>query len=400
MKRAATIILILIVVLVLWVLFAHRRSSPVPVSTYPPAPVSTSTPLAGYTDIVSSQFAFRPQWSADGQWIIYDDHQAGSSYAKNPYKIYRVHPDGSGTECLTCDRSEVPGHSGGAQSDSSGRYIAFSAEQIHHYALKGSGTDPGGGIFNDLAIFDLQTKSITRVRVVGSGLDGQPAGGVLFPRFSHSGTKIAWSEYVNKGVAQDKFGAWQIVVADFVPSPAPHLENLKTYTPAPRPDFYEIQGWTPDDASIILSTAPLPDQNDNALDIAQMDLATGELRQLTFTSGVGGQPAEYEEHAELSRDGKALAFMSSAGYGIDPEAFFITWLKTELWIANADGSNPRQVTFYNKPGGQGYTGQRVLVSMLDWSPDGASIVANVYYIADADHPAASYMRIFHLSKKF
>jgi uncharacterized protein (TIGR03437 family) len=357
---------------------------------------SSSYQLTGSTDILTTVYAFRPQWSPDGQWIVYDDHESGLFYGSNSYKVYRMHPDGSGTECLTCERSEVPHSSGGAQIDPSGRYVVFTAEQANHMPLFGTGTDPGGGIFNDVAVLDLQLRTITRVHVVGSGL-GESAGGSLFPRFSHSGTKIAWGDYINKGDSESKFGAWQVVVADFVPSPTPHLENLRYFTPGPRPDIYEIQGWTPDDSALVMSCAPLPGQNDNALDITQMDLATGQLKQLTFTAGVNGQPAEYEEHAEISPGGDALAFMSSMGYGIDPNSFFITWLKSELWLANADGTQTRQLTFFNVPGNPGYTGQRVIVSMLSWAPDGSGIVANVYYYPDASHEAISKITVFHFA---
>jgi hypothetical protein len=59
-----------------------------------------------------------------------------------------------------------------------------------------------------------------------------------------------------------------------------------------------------------------------ALDIAHMPLAPGRLKQLTLTSGLQGQPEEYEEHADISPRGDALAFMSSAGYGIEKKRFF------------------------------------------------------------------------------
>ena len=225
-------------------------------------------------------------------------NRISSSYTNNPYKVYRMHPDGSGLECLTCERPEVPSNGGGAQIDPSGRYVVFSAEQTQHLpALPGSTeTDPGGGIYNDVAILDLQTQSITRVNIVGSGLNGQPIGGSLFPRFSHAGTQIAWGDYVSPGLdgfGGNWFGVWRILVADFVTEPQPHLANIKSYTPGPRPEFYEVQGWAPDDQSLIVSCAPLSGQNDNALNITQVFLSTNQFAQLTFTAGVQGQPAAY-----------------------------------------------------------------------------------------------------------
>ncbi len=359
-------------------------------------PDVSSYPLTGYSDIFSAPFAFRPQWSPDGFWIVYDNHEQTSSYTTNSYKIYRMHPDGSGNQCLTCSRLEVPLNSGGAQMDITGQYVVFSAEQAQHAEIPANSTitDPGGGIYNDLALLDLSSQRITRMHIVGSGLGGQPVGGTLFPRFSHSGTRIAWGDYLNAGTQDSRFGAWQIAVADFVTYPTPHLENIQTYTPGPRPDVYEIQGWSSDDSALLLSTAPLPGQDDFALDIARFDLSTQQLSQLTFTAGVDGQPAEYEEHAEFTEQGDALAFMSSTGYGIDVNDSLLTWLKTELWIANPDGSQPQQITSFNVPGGQGYNGQRAIVSMLSWSPDASAIVANVFYYPESNSAASSYMRLF------
>jgi Tol biopolymer transport system component len=361
---------------------------------------ASSYRLTGFTDIFSAPFAFRPQWSPDGQWIVYDDHEHTSSYLKSNYKVYRMHPDGTGIECLTCNRPEVPLNSGGAQLDVSGRYLIFSGEQAHHYALKHkTATDGGGGIFNDLTVLDLRSQKIYRLHTVGSGLHGEPGGGTLFPRFSHSGKQIAWGDYVDKGVAESRFGAWRIMVADFVPTPEPHIEHVKTFTPGPRPDIYEVQGWSADDSSLVVSGAPVPGQDGNALDIAQMPLASGRLKQLTLTSGLQGQPEEYEEHADMSPKGDALAFMSSAGYGIEKKRFFLTWLKTELWISNSDGSQPRQLSFFNAPGHEGYNGQRAVVSMLSWAPDASALVANVYYFADLGHwKPESHMMVFHFQQ--
>jgi uncharacterized protein (TIGR03437 family) len=89
--------------------------------------------------------------------------------------------------------------------------------------------------------------------------------------------------------------------------------------------------------------------------------------------------------------------MSSMGYGIVTNSFFITWLKSELWLANADGSGTRQLTFFNVPGQPGFNGQRVVVSMLSWAPDSSALVANVYYYPDAKHSAVSKITIFRFT---
>ena len=35
----------------------------------------TSYKYSGFTDIFSDVYASRPQWSSDGQWIVFDDHE-------------------------------------------------------------------------------------------------------------------------------------------------------------------------------------------------------------------------------------------------------------------------------------------------------------------------------------
>ncbi len=363
----------------------------------------SSYQYTGYTDIFSDPFAFRPQWSPDGQWIVFDDHERNSNYSTNSYKVYRIHPDGSGLECLTCGRTEVPLNSGGPAVDPTGRYVVFTAEQAGHLPLASgsSATDPGGGIFNDVAVLDLQTQNIYRLYVTGSGVSGQPVGGSLFARFSHSGAEIAWGDYISPGAngnGGNWFGVWRILVADFVTTPQPHLANIRSYSPGPRAEFYELQGWAPDDKSLIVSCITMPGQNDNTLDIALIDLINNRLIQLTPTSGMQGQPAAYEEHASMAPGGDAIAVMSSGFYGVNLNQTFLAWLKTDLWLANYDGTSPQQLTFFNTPGHPEYTGQTVLVSMLGWSPDGTRLVGNVYYEPNAGHPdASSHIMIFHFA---
>src|SRR5262249_49548657 len=159
----------------------------------------------------------------------------------------------------------VPLNSGGPHWHPSGRYIIFTAEKAKHgFVPAGSTmTDAGAGIYNDLTVLNLQTHNITRLNNVGTGLLGAPTGGSLLPKFSHSGTKIAWGDYIGIGSKKARFGNWRIAVADFSTTPEPHIENVKYYKPGPRPEFFEIQGWTPNDKAVVFACAPLPGQDDN-----------------------------------------------------------------------------------------------------------------------------------------
>jgi len=54
-------------------------------------------------------------------------------------------------------------------------------------------------------------------------------------------------------------------------------------------------------------------------------------------------------------------------------------LKTELWVINTDGSNPRQLKHFNTPGYPEHVdGTNCIVADSVWAPDGKSIVAGVF----------------------
>jgi Tol biopolymer transport system component len=117
------------------------------------------------------------------------------------------------------------------------------------------------------------------------------------------------------------------------------------------------------------------------MDIYWMDLSTQELTRLTETSGLDGEPAEWDEHAHLSPRGGVIAWMSSNGYGIsnDPNAPVVDWLRCELWLMNPDGSGKRRVTYFNEPGHPEFTGGRACVSDMAWSPDGTRLAMRVQF---------------------
>jgi TolB protein len=79
-------------------------------------------------------------------------------------------------------------------------------------------------------------------------------------------------------------------------------------------------------------------------DLYSVDLATGDVTRLTTTPGLDGFPV-------YSPDGSKIAFVSGRS-GLP-----------QVWLMNADGSNPVQLTFDRAPKGQ----------LPDWSPDGSQI---------------------------
>ncbi len=294
----------------------------------------------------------RVDWSHDGQWIYYD--RLGRD---GFWDVYRIHPDGTGNECLTCDRPELPNRNQGQpQIHPNGRYLVFQAEKAEHARPAGHpSTGPGRGHYNDLWVLDLETGTFHQLTDVRSGI---PAGGSLHAHFSNDGTRLLWSDLEGPG---GRFGDFRLAVADFVTSPVPHLENYEYYNPGPQPIWLEAHGWGPDDSWIYFTCTSVAGMDDNNQDICRMDLETEELTRLTFTSGVDGELGEWDEHAHLSPLHDVFSWASSAPYGTQPSGSHGEWLRTDLWLMDVDGSHQRRITFFNEA-------EEAIVADNDWNP--------------------------------
>ena len=295
----------------------------------------------------------RVDWSPDGEWIYYDRKEPDGFW-----DVYRIHPDGTGNECLTCDKRELPNkNQGQPQMHPNGRYLVFQAEKAAHAgAIGGPATGPGRGLFNDLWVLDLETGKFHQLTDVGSGTQ---TGGSLHPHFSNDGTKLLWSDLEGSG---GRFGDWRLAVADFVTSPSPHLENHRYYNPGPQPIWLESHGWGPDDSWIYFTCTPVAGMDDNNQDICRMDFSNpAEVTRLTFTSGVNGEPGEWDEHAHLSPLHNAFSWISSRPYGTTAMNSHGQWLRTEVWLMNVDGSGQQRITFFNET-------EDVIVADNDWNP--------------------------------
>jgi hypothetical protein len=89
--------------------------------------------------------------------------------------------------------------------------------------------------------------------------------------------------------------------------------------------------------------------------IYTLELATGKLTRLTTQ--------DYNEHAQYSPDGRTIAWMSTNG---------IRGRGTDYWLMDADGSNKRRLTYFNKWNHPEYTGESTVVADLSWRPDGTA----------------------------
>jgi len=304
----------------------------------------------------------RVDWSPKGDLIAFDKREY------RYYNVYTMYPDGSNEICLTCGKAELPGkHVGNPAWHPSGEWIVFQVEKENHYGSSGWSM-PGIGLNSDLWIMSSDGNNfyqLTFLKTKQHWWDKTPTTGVLHPHFSHDGSKLFWVERLGPG---GLWGEWALKVADFkIENGVPKLENVKMFQPREQKLFYESHGFTKDDDKIIFSGNLELNQHETGLDIYMMDLETKKLTRLTDTYD------EWDEHAQISPDGNKIVWMSNKGYDFDPNK--PEDVVSDYWIMNVDGSNKRQLTYFNKPGYPEYTGERITAADSSWSPDGSKLAA-------------------------
>ncbi|RLF39369.1 MAG: hypothetical protein DRN12_07080, partial [Thermoplasmata archaeon] len=320
---------------------------------------------------------YRVSWSHTLNLIAFDEKQEDGYY-----DIYAMKPDGSDVRCLT-DTSLLPkSHKGCAEWHPSGRYIVFTCQKENYF---GSGIPflrkwfdklavPGIGFNCDLWVMDNNGTKFWRLTDIPTKqrlLDKQDYTAIIHPHFSHDGSKLVWSERI--GSADNKWGEWCLKIADFiVDEDGPHIENIKSHQPGfNQPCFYESHGFSVDDKRIIFSGNLEPGQDENHLDIYTFDLETMVLTRLTDTMD------EWDEHAHYSPDGEFIIWMSSNGYGMNTREDWWNYLRTEYWIMRSDGSDKRQLTFYNPN-----NSYRVICSDCSWNADGTKIAGTILVVGE------------------
>ena len=159
---------------------------------------------------------------------------------------------------------------------------------------------------------------------------------------------------------------WAIMLADFVETPTPHLENVVSYQPLGNA-WYETHDFSPDDSCILLTVGTREEYS--GFDIWEMDIKTQKMTQLT------NSPDQWDEHAHYSPDGKKIVWASSCGFEYDPKKWQKT-LKTELWIMDVKGETKKRLTYFNEPGHDAYIGPAIAADS-SWSPDGKNVVVSV-----------------------
>lgn len=317
----------------------------------------------------------RVNWSSSGNNLIVFDKKNSDGY----YDIYTMTSEGEIISNLTDGNSKInQKHNGDPVWHPNGYHIVFKSEEMKHFANSNKWfSDPGIGIFNNLWATTYDGKQfwkLTNIPLKKRLFDGIPAMAVLFPRFSHDGTKLAWSERYDKNRSKDgkkgRWGKWRIKIAEFAVDngKGPSLKNERVLF-QPTTGFYvNIMSFSPDDNKILLVGNP-EDQNEYGMDQYIFDLKTEQFVNITNT------PDIWEEGSCWSPNGKYIVYMTNIGSPID---FKKEWTKQhttrEYWIMDADGSNKQRLTYFNDPEAPEYIGKPVIVAQCAFSPDGKNLI--------------------------
>jgi len=289
----------------------------------------------------------RVDWSSCGKWIIYD-----SEREPEIYEVWRIKPDGSEKECLTCDHPDLPeGTTRGQPAwHPDGKWFVFQCEKEMHMGNMHS--NPGHGIFHDLWIMNIETRKCYLLNEVRNGMNGEKPGGTLHAVFSNKGDKLLWTDLQDHGYSRLKFknglfGDWQIALADFYVDTLgiPHIKNRVSFNPGKDLNWFETHQFGPDDTWFIYSGNTLDQwelySDINCNTIEQLKNYCEPVR-LTKTSGKNKEKGYYDEIAHFTPNYDAFIWMSKEGK------------KVEYWMANPDGSCRRQITHFNTPGYKEY----------------------------------------------
>ena len=291
------------------------------------------------------------------------DKRDGDGY----FQLYTLNPDGSGLSGLTERQVEggpkVDRHKGFAHYHPSGRYLVVQVEMAKRLVGDSKkvtkASEPGSAVWNDLWVASADGLHWTNL----TNFSAKTLTGALSPYFSHDGTKLLYAHLTKGADRRRLFGYWELYLADFSLTPAPHLSNNRVLLSGE--GIYEPHGFSPDDGRILFSADRSLD-NSLGLDLWEYTLASGALRNLTRS------PAQYDEHARYSPDGKFIAWGSSqccSSYKANLRS-----LISEAYAMPAEGGPAMQITHFNAPG---YPESSDIQSggwPTAWSPDGRRLV--------------------------
>lgn len=302
------------------------------------------------------------------------------------FHVYSVSPEGFRLKCLTLskERGTPRLHHGNASWYPDGEYFVFTSQNDGSSSYLRSA--PGIGLNCNLWVGDKNGDEYWRLTDIPTSYT--TSRGVVYPHFSTDGSKLVWAGNTGEYPPESLWGKRALYLANFDISPGrkPSLSDTQELQPGEQKDFYEAYGFSPDGNNIVFAGNLKRDQSVFGMDIYTMDIRNSTLQALTDSDEV------WDEFASFSPDGKKLIWMSSAGQDIRHLSLGDTnwkrFLKSDLWIMDADGSDPKRLTFFNDieapeyvrvPGGAEHEGRRCFVGDSAWGPDGNRIAITLFY---------------------
>lgn len=290
------------------------------------------------------------------------------------FNVYSISPDGVKQECLTLgkERGARRQHNGCASWHPEGDRFVFTSQNQGSTSYRMS--MPGMGLNCNLWLADKSGSQFWQLTEITTSFRSPK--GVAFPVFSPDGSKLLWAGNTGEYGNEHTWGERALYLADFaLDGKEPKLTNTKVLQPGDRPDFYEPHGFSPDGKAALFSANPRKGQSVAGMDICTLDVATEELSFLTDT------PEVWDEFASYSPDGKKIVWMSNTDQGTMVRTFgpskWQRYLRSELWIMDSNGENPKQLTSFNTRGSRHYLGRRSFLGDNAWSADGQHVVVCV-----------------------
>jgi len=381
MRKAKIIYAIIVLVFVIAIIFLRGSKSLDGQALNIDTP--GKSPLAQRIRIIQ-QNGGRVDWSPSGNNLIAFDAKNSDGY----FDLYTMTPAGAIVNSLTSGNSLInQRHNGDPVWHPSGKYIIFKSEEQNNYAVVHLTKEqeqwianPGIGIYNNLWAAEPDGSQFWKLTF--NQANGSPSLGVLFPRFSHDGKKLVWSEryddcYGETGCQPGiNSGKWRIKIADFVDSKSgPYLANTTVLLQQPLAStgFYVVpMGFSPDDTKLLVA-GNLNGQHEYGMDEYILNIDTKTWRVTSFIN-LTNTSQDWEEGACWSPDGRYIIYMSDAGSNL---SFNKSWTqqldkyRTDYYIMNADGSNKQRLTYFNDPTAPEYAGGLVIAGQCVFSPDGA-----------------------------
>ncbi len=318
--------------------------------------------------------------------------------------------DGNSTDpekemvCLSCSPRKAIGvasslipllHKGASDWHPSGEWFITEMEIPFNiswkYLKKLPGTrllaEPGAGWWNNL--FLVKKDGSIWIKLT----DFKPShlnSGVLYPKFSKDGRRMAWAERIGGAKPYDKFpfAKWvmKIGIIDW-DSEIPQLKEIKTLSMEDGAIF-EPQEWSSENrllfaADIGYSNLPYPGYRIDLWE-AQID----ENGNVTSKTNLTRTNNFYEEQASYSLDQKFIAFMGNLfdskyeerllnawkRYKNKPNNFITTNLTTDLYLMDRKGEMVSRLTDFSK---NNWGNNHYLVTRSAWSASGKEIFVSL-----------------------